>query len=166
MRSQGAGISKQKHILELDFSKIHGTKYVDTLIEQDIPKLTSPESALLLSESYDDTYITNKVTSGPDYMAEYLFGVMKYREQEDPTDFTQYGSLVDEYLGLNIKKFFGLTITEYLDLPFSSRDILLVKAREAMENLNKEMDNINQDIKNKNKQPSLNNSLEDSLFGD
>lgn len=162
MRSQGDRVSKQKHVLDIDFNKIHGTKYVDDLIALDIPKLSSPESALLLSESYDEAYIDIKPLTEEDKMSEYIFGVMKYREQEDPTDFTQYGNIVDEYLNLNIKKFYGLTISEYLDLPFSSKEMLVLKARDAMEKLSQELS----DIKNKTKSQMPSGGLDDIYNGD
>lgn len=156
MRSTGTGISREKHILDIDFNKIHGTAYIDELIKSNVGKLSSPESALLLTDSYDDTYITKS----KDAVSEYYFGVMLARSQEDPTEFTQYGSLVDEYLNLNIKKYYGLTISEYLDLPFSSRELLLLKAKDVTEKLNAEAEEINKNITNKQKQVSP-SSLED-----
>lgn len=148
MRSSGTGIPREKHILDIDFNKVHGTAYIDNLIKSNIGKLSSPESALLLNDSYDETYF-NKTK---DNISEYYFGVMLARPEEDPTEYTQYGTLVDEYLNLNIKKYYGLTITEYLDLPFSSREMLLLKAKDVTEKLNAEADEINKNVANKQKQ--------------
>ena len=148
MRSTGTGIPREKHILDIDFNKVHGTAYIDNLIKSNIGKLSSPESALLLNDSYDETYF-NKTK---DSVSEYYFGVMLARPEEDPTEYTQYGTLVDEYLNLNIKKYYGLTITEYLDLPFSSREMLLLKAKDVTEKLNAEADEINKNVTNKQKQ--------------
>lgn len=148
MRSTGTGISREKHILDIDFNKVHGTAYIDELIKSNVGKLSSPESALLLNDSYDETYFKKN----KDSVSEYYFGVMLARPEEDPTDFTQYGTMVDEYLNLNIKKYYGLTISEYLDLPFSSREMLLTKAKEVTEKLNAEADEINNNITNKQKQ--------------
>lgn len=148
MRSSGSGIPREKHILDIDFNKEHGTAYIDELIKSNVGKLSSPESALLLNDSFDETYFNKS----KDTMSEYYFGVMLARPEEDPTEFTQYGTLVDEYLNLNIKKYYGLTISEYLDLPFSSREILLLKAKDVTEKLNAEAEEINKNITNKQKQ--------------
>jgi len=99
--------------------------------------LTSPESAVLLQDIY---YTDKNLTSIS--QEEDLIGPNLFKNEESFYNYTKYESLVDAYLKLDIKKFFGYNLDEFLDLTVYARDILIEKANSelrAMDEASEEM---------------------------
>lgn len=59
---------------------------------------------------------------------EWLYGGVEFRKEEDPYDYCSYSDIVNEYVALNIKTTFGLTINEYLELTIEEKEILVKQA--------------------------------------
>ena len=97
--------------------------------------LTDPESAIVLDEFY------NRAHGIADDSEEYnTFGIIGYHNQEDTSAFNSYSDLLDVYLKYDIKKFFGITIDEFLDRTRFSRNILIEKAEQKMREISAELE--------------------------
>jgi len=140
MHSQDPKTRNVRHVLEQEIPS-------DTLdqierIAKSITKvLTSPESAILLQDLYYDRLNLTSVSE-----EENLIGPNLFKNEESFYSYTKYETLVDVYLKLEIKKFFGYSLDEFLDLTVYSRDILLEKAKTELENLNKASAEIEEEL--------------------
>lgn len=66
---------------------------------------------------------------------ENVYGVTLYREEENIYDFCPYEYIIDEYISLEIKKFFGYTLEEYLNKTYYEVEILRKKAIKLKEEI-------------------------------
>lgn len=108
--------------------------------------LSSTESALFLRDLYDKEFIKPNES-----LEEYIFGPVIKRKEETTGDFSSLDTVLEEYLRFDIKKFFGININEFLSLTLYEKDILLLKAKDAMERLSKELSSIENDINTQSK---------------
>jgi len=108
--------------------------------------LSSTESALFLRDLYDKEFIKPNES-----LEEYIFGPVIKRKEETTSDFSSLDTVLEEYLRFDIKKFFGININEFLSLTLYEKDILLLKAKDAMERLSKELSSIENDINTQSK---------------
>lgn len=108
--------------------------------------LSSTESALFLRDLYDKEFIKPNES-----LEEHIFGPVIKRKEETTNDFSSFDIVLEEYLRFDIKKFFGITINEFLSLTLYEKDILLLKAKDAMERLSKELSSIENDINTQSK---------------
>lgn len=138
MRSKGSESKNKKHIIDIDYNKrIDTIKYVKEIMIKVNRILSSPESALLLRDIYDDEFNLSSST-----LEDKLFGPMLYREQESPDDFISFENVIDVYLGYNIFKFFGLSLDAFLSMTRYSRNVIIEKAKEHMLSISNELDSI------------------------
>lgn len=135
-------------------------------------KLTGPEATLFLRDIWYtslmgrgritpvgvDTKELSKVDNLMDVdfnslsTTEDIFGTVLMRDEEDPYSWTMYKVCIDEYHSLDIKKFFGYTFKEYMELTLWEVDNLrekaikmkekLIEAMKEMESENKSMGNL------------------------
>lgn len=105
--------------------------------------MSSPESALFLYDIYDNNYFPG-IISG-DKIA---FGSVLYRDEEDPYLHTSLKEILNQYTRADIKKFFGYTLAEYLDLSLFEASLLLEQSEKMKEELSKVMNNVKKDVIN------------------
>ena len=84
---------------------------LDSLIGTGTRKLSSPEAALLLAENYCKMNFRPKEID-----VEAALGAVLWREEEDPSFIVPYNDIIAEYTAYEIKKYFGYTLNEYLNL--------------------------------------------------
>ena len=160
MRSQGVEGKIKKHIIEYDFFTSGNTAgYIHSIMDSVRTILTSPESAILLNDLYDREFgLANESYEDS------IWGPILYRDQESVEDFISYGNLLDVYMNFDIKKFFGITIDEFLDKTRLARNILIGKAKTQMEKITAQLADIEQQNQNNYEADSLNN-LEEEFLG-
>ena len=115
----------------------NSTKYIDDVLYNIKGVLTNPESALFLRELYDESYNSAKQTN-----VEMVLGPVLKRKTESVEDFSMLGYYTKEYKRYDIKKFFGLTIAEYLDSTSFFKRNLIREARVIMNELDNELNKI------------------------
>lgn len=86
--------------------------------------MSGPESALLLRELFDNEFYKSH-NSGPDA---YYFGAVIKRQEEKLDDYNSFKAYIEEYHKVGIKKYYGLTLMEYLDLTPYEKNILCDQA--------------------------------------
>ena len=147
MRSQDSKSSYQNNIIELDyFDRSNPTEYIERIMYDVNKSLSSPESALLLSDLYDEEFGLYTNTTVDNQM-----GPVLYRPEEDVSDYSTLGDLSTIYLKFDINKFYGLNINQFLDLTRSARSTLINKVKIHMENISNELSAIqNSDTDNTN----------------
>jgi len=119
--------------------------------------LSSPESAILLSDVYDDI---NGLKGNSE--ADKLFGSVLYREEEDLVVCTRLDSLIKIYSSYNIKEFFGLSLNEFMDLPGWKINSLTENAIEIMEEKEKELAELQEEVEND--ASNIENSMERTMY--
>lgn len=77
-----------------------------------------------------------------------LIGPVLYRENEDIIACTRIDDLIKTYTKYDIRKFFGLNINEFLDLPSWKINLLISNAEVFMAELSKDMSTIENSINN------------------
>jgi hypothetical protein len=88
---------------------------------------------------------------------EIVFSPYLYRDTEDLKKIIKHNSIfnldiyIKEYLVFDIKKFYGLSIKDYMSLTLIEREHLIEHANVRMQELKKEMDNISKNVKVGNK---------------
>jgi hypothetical protein len=108
--------------------------------------LSSPESALVLSTLYDT--FNNLITKNENE----IIGPVLFRENEDLLSCTRIDDLIKTYNKHDVRKFYGLSITEFLDLPGWKINMLIENAEDFMKELNTDLSDIENVINtNKNK---------------
>lgn len=125
--------------------------------------MSSPESALFLREIFDNEFYKLK-TSGPDV---YYFGSVIKRQEEKIDDYNSFKSYIEEYHKVGIKKYFGLTVIEYLDLTPYEKNTLCDQAagfaKEELEMAKEAARASSEDLRNLE---HSNNSIMDMFEGD
>lgn len=123
--------------------------------------MTSPESALFLRELFDNKFYKN--TDDP---AVYFFGSVIKRPEEKLDDYNSFKSIIEEYHKVGIKKYFGLTIKDYLELTSYEKNTLCDQAagfaKEELEIAKQAARDHNNDLKDLH---NANNDLYDMLEG-
>ena len=76
-------------------------------------KLTSPQSALVLRDLYDEMVLKIPPNHSPE---EEILGCTLKRKEEDINDFIRYKLLLKEYVALGIKRYCHMSFKEYLQL--------------------------------------------------
>jgi len=135
MRSQGTESKIAKHVIDVNYSSRENTvKYIHDIAYKINEKLSGPESALLLSDLYDEEF--GMIGSS---IEDDLIGPVLHRDQEDVRDFSRYESLVDLYLKFDINKFYGLSINEFLSHTRQGRNVLIKKAEDRIIEINEKL---------------------------
>jgi hypothetical protein len=116
------------------------TKYIDDVLYTIRRVLSSPESALFLTELYDEEY--NNVTNAGMKNEELVLGSVLKRSSESVEDYNMLGYYTKEFLRYDIKKFYGLTLAEYLDSTSFFKRTIIKEAKIRMEELQREMENV------------------------
>ena len=109
-------------------------------------KVSSPEAALILAENYVRLHF-----APTDVGAENALGAVIWRDEEDPSLISPYEDFVMEYVRLEIKKHFGYTLDEYLELSFYEASILKKQAEKLKEEMNRIASNVQRDVANERK---------------
>lgn len=92
---------------------------------------------MLLTELYNDEY--NHVLKTP---VEAVLGSVLKRDTESIEDFNMLGFYTKEYKTYDIKKFFGLSLAEYIDSTSFFKRTIIKEAVTAMEELQSELDRV------------------------
>lgn len=102
-------------------------------------RFNSPEVSLFLKDMYDEAYLPKMVDS-PEKT---VFGCVLKREEEDPYVFSPYREILNTYTRAEIKKFFGYSLGEYLELTLPEAEELI----EQSERMKAEMEKIMEEAK-------------------
>lgn len=113
--------------------------------------LSSPESALLLSDLYDHV---NKLKGNN--VQDQLIGPVLYRNEEDVVSCTRTDDLIKSYHNFRIKEFFGISLIEFMDMSGWQINLLTENAISIMEDKQKELEDVQNEIKN-NEESTTNN---------
>lgn len=149
-------IKKYKHITGYDYQNTLGYSDFEFIPEKSRElkeKLSSPDAEVLLRELYDIRFIkgdekflslyNNNITE-----EEHAFRPVMYREEENAIVCTELDNIVTEYASLNIKKYFGYTLEDYLNLTPMLRNVITNKANELITKETQGMEDIQKDINN------------------
>lgn len=147
MHSQDAKTKNKKHILEIDYFKSNTAKYLEDVVYKVKTILSSPESALFLSDIYDSEF---KLTI-PGSPVDDMLGPVLYRESEDVTSYNGYGGLVDTYIKFDIQKFFGMSLPEFTDLTKDKIDLLVNKAEAEILRITEHLAEIGEELQDEHK---------------
>lgn len=77
-------------------------------------RLSSPEAALIFRILHEDRYFTSPKV--PKSLEEILLGGVLYREQEQTTDYSPFGILLNDYKVNEIKQCLNMSFLEYMSL--------------------------------------------------
>lgn len=127
---------------------------LDSLAGNGTHKLSSPEAALLLAENYAKINFKPK-----DIEAENILGAVLWRDEEDPTFISPYKSVIFEYTSYDIKKYFGYTLKEYLELNLYEVGILKSCATKLREDFIKQTEQMKTEMKTNS------DAMKDTLSG-
>ena len=118
--------------------------------------LSSPEAALLLAENY--ARVNFKPTN---IDAENSMGAILWRDEEDPSIISPFEDIILEYTSLEMKKYFGLTLNDYLELNNYEVDTLKKVAKKLKEEYDKITKSVQKDVANeRNKMKMDMNAIE------
>lgn len=110
---------------------------LDSLIGRGSHRLSSPEAALLLAENYAKMNFKPK-----DIDSENSFGAVLWRDEEDPSYVSPFKNFILEYAMYEIKKYFGYTLNEYLNLNFFEAELIKDCANKLREEFLKAADKV------------------------
>ena len=119
---------------------------LDNLASSLTRKLTSPEAALLLAENYAKQFYEQ---ADPD--AEYVLGAVMWRDEEDPSLLSPYKTMISEYVKLEIRKHFGYTLNEYLNLSLYEASVLREQAEVIKSDYNKMASDVQREVSRERK---------------
>ena len=125
--------------------------YLDKFINNLNKKISSPECALLLREAYYEKFFNNL-----EHNLEYTYSSILYRKEEYLGDDELLSRYMDKYINLDIKRVFGITIIEYMNLTPREFDILNKKAEAYAKAQSEELRKIHSADDNKGKQKDIN----------
>jgi len=109
--------------------------------------LSSPESALLLSDIYDSEFDL-VITGNP---VDDMLGPVLHRECEDVSGYNSYSALIDLYLQLDIQKFFGISLLEFTDLTKDRIKLLVNKAETEIIRITEHLAEVSEEIQDEQK---------------
>jgi hypothetical protein len=147
MHSQNAAPKNKKHILELDYFKSNTAEYLESVVYKVKTILTSPESALFMSDIYDSEFSLS-VEGDP---VDDMLGPVLHRVGEDVTNYNNYNTLVSTYLKFDIQKFYGMSLLEFIDLPKDKIEILVRRAEKEIIKITEALEDVNDEIREENK---------------
>lgn len=78
---------------------------------------------MVCREVYTNYYIPSSKINTPENV--YYSTILKYPEEDVDGFLSRYEDTLEEYLRFDVKKYFGLTINEYLDLTFKEKEKIL-----------------------------------------
>jgi len=162
MRPKDNKSTRHKHIIEIDFYNSPINIDYITSIEHNINiVLNSVDTAILYRDLYDAHFELTSHSS-----EDKLIGPVLYREQESIDGYTTYEDLIDLYVLRDIKKFFGYTLDEFLNLSRYARIVIVEKAEKHMERLSEQMQLLSEN-QDSNKGAGLNtDELSELLTGE
>jgi len=136
MRNQNNGDRIPGHVLEIDFySNRSLTKYIDDVLYLVERTISSPECAFFLRGLYNNEYNIKENSAIED-----VFGSVLYRSTEDPYQYTSLDNHIDDYVDLEIKKVFQMSLEDYLNTTHFFKHRLKKKAIDVMEKQSQELD--------------------------
>ena len=150
-------IINYRHITGCDYQNTFGYSDFEFIPEKSREikeRLSSPDAEVLLRELYDIKFIKgdSKLESLYDNKKvteeEYAFRSVMYREEENPRVWTEIENIVTEYAALNVYKYFGYTLEDYLNITPMLRTILVNKANELITRETQGIESIQKDINN------------------
>ena len=162
-------ITRHSSILDIDFLSIAPAGFLDSYIPKIKQVLSSPESAVLLYDLWDIEHTKGKCLDKEDKHAEHAFSTVMKRKSENAVEGSIYSQMVDLYLRADIKRWFNISILEWLNLTIVERDMLLKHAKLAMERTTKafaEAENSTNEAKKELKKTANEISDIGSLMGD
>lgn len=124
-------------------------------------KITSPQSALLLSDMYDELIIEVDQKN----LEEQVFGCVLLRKEEEHEDFVRYKYILEEYIAYNIKRYTGLTLEEYLNLNVYESKMYKKTCLKMMEKDSEVMSDVERDSDKKIKSMRVSDNLDELLNG-
>ncbi|EPU3828945.1 hypothetical protein ACVWU4_000926 [Campylobacter coli] len=157
-------IKDYKHITGYDYQNTLGYSDFNFIPEKSRElkeRLSSPDAEVLLRELYDikfikgDSKFESLYNSSRVTEEEHAFRPVMYREEENAVVCTELENIVTEYAALNIKKYFGYTLEDYLNITPMLRNILTHKANELITKETQGMEAIQKDINNLKNNPNL-----------
>jgi len=107
--------------------------YISEAILKVHEKLPSPTTKLLLRSLYAKSFFYIG-----DSIDEYILGPVLIRKEESIADHDSTPDAIYEYYKREIKKFFGLSLAEYLDLNMVEKEYLVKASERIMLELSKE----------------------------
>lgn len=89
------------------------------------------------------------------------FGYIRYNDRESVNDFNTFNSLMEEYIYLNISKYFGITFLEYINIPINQQTEMKLLAdkylKQDIEENRKQIEEIKKSVsENKQENPQPN----------
>ena len=140
MRSQDNKSKRQQHIIDIDFyNSPIDIDYIISIKHNIKTVLNSVDTSILYRDLYDENFGISGKT-----LEDRLIGPVLYREQESIDGFTSYETLIEIYLLRDIKKFFGYTLDEFLNLSRYARMIVIEQAEKHMKRLSEQMQALNE----------------------
>lgn len=100
-------------------------------------RLSSPSSALLLRDLYDQQF--HGVNPNTTDHAERVFGCSLYRNSESIEPFNRLNNLAEEFVLLQIGKLFNMSFLEYLNTTTVEKDAINTVATNELKRLNAKM---------------------------
>ena len=141
MRPQDNKSKRQQHIIDIDFyNSPIDIDYIVSIKHNIKTVLNSVDVSILYRDLYDENFGISGKT-----LEDKLIGPVLYREQESIDDFTSYTALIEIYLLRDIKKFFGYTLDEFLNLSRYARMVIIEQSEKHMERLSEQMQALNED---------------------
>ena len=117
--------------------KIPGLKYAECQVVQDM--------------SYNTVYDLNRPHTGYVHL-DAIIDTVSYKEETDTSIYTDIHMLIDRYLDLDIQKFTGMTLEEYLDLTTWTSSIIDEWCRGKIQAINLENEEMEDILKRKQHQ--------------
>lgn len=156
----GRNNSKQ-HILDIDFyNSPIDIDYIIAIKHNIKTILNSVDVSILYNDLYDNHFELNSKS-----LEDRLIGPVLYRSQESIDSCTSYNNLVELYLMRDIKKFFGYTLDEFLNLSRYARINIVEQAEKHMERLAEQMEALQQN-QAFNQRAGADDELTNILMGD
>jgi len=162
MRSKDNKSTRHKHIIEIDFyNSPIDIDYIISVKHNINIVLNSVDTTILYRDLYDSHFDLSNHS-----LEDKLIGPVLYREQESIDGYTTYEDLIDLYILRDIKKFFGYTLDEFLNLSRYARLVIVDKAEKHMERLSEQMQLLSEN-QDSNKGAGLNtDELNELLTGE
>ena len=162
MRPKDNKSTRHKHIIEIDFynSPIN-IDYITSVAHNINVVLNSVDTSILYKDLYDTHFDLSNHS-----LEDKLIGPVLYREQESISEYTTYEDLIDLYVLRDIKKFFGYTLDEFLNLSRYARMVIVEKAEKHMEKLSEQMQLLSENQNSNKDAGSYSDELNELLLGE
>jgi len=141
MRSQGDKCERKLNLLEYNFhGRDNELDYILAVRKYVKNRMGSIDVSVLYNDLYDEHF--NLKSNTPE---DSLIGPVLYREQESIDDFISYQVLLTLYIERDIRKFFGLTVNEFLNLNRYERIEIVKVAEKQMEVMDRRLKELKED---------------------